>query len=63
MKKKINVEELNFSVEAQKRFDLLTSQDDFVDWTWKGMAHAFYERFGRPDTEELLIALQLELKK
>ena len=61
MKKNINVEELNFSVEAQNRFDLLTSQDDFVDWTWKGMAHAFYERFGT-EAEELLIALQLELK-
>ena len=52
------MEELNFSLESQQRFDALCESEG---WTWRGMAHAFYERFGIIDVEELIEALNQEL--
>ena len=52
------MEELNFSVEAQRYFDALCESEG---WTWSGMAHAFCERFGIIDLEEFVDALHEEI--
>ena len=49
----------NFDRRAQSAFDNL---NDATDFTWTGLAKAFSRRYDLPDLEELLAALDSEIR-
>ena len=57
MKAKKTFDELNFGVEAQRRFDALCENED---WTWSGIAQAFARRYNDVDFSELKNAIDAE---